>query len=127
MPRSVRAGPQSRLPRSTRVANVWRGGSQKGRIVASSPPFRFDFVDDINGRTYLHEAAISGHVRLVLVCIQNGIDVNRQDVYGRTALHYAAIHGHAQVCQSLLEHASSVSDLNALTPLVYAVARGRVE
>jgi CDK inhibitor PHO81 len=96
-------------------------------LVMSCPPFSFDFVDDINGRTYLHEAAISGRPRLAVICMQNGIEVDRQDAYGRTALHYAAIHGHDQVCECLSEHASSLPDLNAFIPLVYAVSIGHVK
>lgn len=45
-------------------------------------PFDFGFIDDINGRTCLHEAAVSGQERLVEMCISNGVDVSRADLYG---------------------------------------------
>jgi CDK inhibitor PHO81 len=96
-------------------------------LIVSSFQFSFEFVDDINGRTYLHEAAIRGQLRLVSLCLKNGIEINRQDAYGRTALHYAAIHGHAQVCECLVTHASLIPDLNVLTPLHYAISYGHVD
>ena len=48
-------------------------------------PFDFQFIDDINGRTCLHEAAITGERRLVDMCIQKGVQVNHADVYGLLA------------------------------------------
>lgn len=45
-------------------------------------PFDFHFVDDINGRTCLHEAAISGELRLLDLCISKGVQLDRVDVYG---------------------------------------------
>ena len=55
-----------------------------GDLILSSlqTPFDFGFIDDINGRTCLHEAAISGQERLVEMCISNGVDVSRADLYG---------------------------------------------
>lgn len=35
---------------------------------ASIIPFDYEFVDDINGRTCLHEASMSGELRLVNIC-----------------------------------------------------------
>lgn len=56
-------------------------------ILASlAEPFDFNFVDDINGRTCLHEAAIAGEFRLLDMCISKGVVCNRVDVYG-TSLH----------------------------------------
>ncbi|KAG9317170.1 cyclin-dependent protein kinase inhibitor [Chiua virens] len=66
-------------------------------------PFDFGFIDDINGRTCLHEAAAAGYLRLVNLCLEKGSQREKLDVYGRSALHYAAMHGHAAVCKRLLE------------------------
>lgn len=46
----------------------------------------FSFIDDINGRTCLHEAAISGEERLVNMCITKGVEADRADVYGDYSL-----------------------------------------
>ncbi|KAJ2920725.1 hypothetical protein H1R20_g16369, partial [Candolleomyces eurysporus] len=65
-------------------------------LTSLSPPFDYHFVDDINGRTCLHGAAIAGAQRLVDLCLQNGVPIDKPDLYGRTALHYAAMKGHAE-------------------------------
>ena len=98
-------------------------------ILASlSSPFDFRFVDDINGRTCLHEASMAGADRLVDLCIQNNVSVDQSDVYGRTALHYAAMKGHSHVCQRLLDTgaASNILDRDNYSPLVYATLKGDV-
>ena len=52
-------------------------------LSTASIPFDFTFVDDINGRTCLHEASMSGELRLVNICIENKTQINRVDVYGK--------------------------------------------
>lgn len=97
-------------------------------LVSLTSPFDFQFVDDINGRTCLHEAAISGAQRMVVLCIQNNVSVDKSDVYGRTALHYAAMKGHSPVCQQLLDAGASpnILDRDNYSPLVYATLKGDV-
>lgn len=92
-------------------------------------PFDFNFVDDINGRTCLHEAAAAGALRIVNLCLEKGSQKDRLDVYGRSVLHYAAMHGHADVCKRLVEAnvAPHVLDADNCSPLVYATLRGSVE
>ena len=98
-------------------------------LTSASTPFDYHFVDDINGRTCLHEAARVGALRLVNLCLDNGVQQDKVDVYGRSALHYAAMHGHASVLRRLIEFglpADSV-DLDNCTPLIYAILRGSVD
>ncbi|KAG1715967.1 hypothetical protein ID866_1191 [Astraeus odoratus] len=92
-------------------------------------PFDFNFVDDINGRTCLHEAAAAGAVRLVNLCLEKGSQKDGRDVYGRSALHYAAMHGHAEVCKLLIEAnvPPHVLDADNCSPLIYATLRGSAE
>ncbi|KAK7060213.1 phosphate system positive regulatory protein pho81 [Paramarasmius palmivorus] len=94
-----------------------------------SSPFDFKFVDDINSRTCLHEAAIGGALRLVKLCIEHGVQVDKVDAYGRTALHYAAMNGHPEICKVLLEAniPHNGLDIDNYNPLVYATLRGCVE
>ncbi|KAL0070963.1 phosphate system positive regulatory protein pho81 [Marasmius tenuissimus] len=94
-----------------------------------SSPFDFHFTDDINGRTCLHEASISGALRLVRLCLEKGVQVDKVDAYGRTALHYAAMNGHSDICRCLLESNASCNllDVDNYNPLVYATLRGSVE
>lgn len=98
-------------------------------LTSLSSPFDFDYVDDINGRTCLHEAAIAGALRLVKLCINKHVPVDKADAYGRNALHYAAMNGHAMVCKSLLETNVSLNrlDIDNYNPLVYATLRGSVD
>ncbi|KAJ7122752.1 cyclin-dependent protein kinase inhibitor [Mycena epipterygia] len=99
-------------------------------IMASlSAPFDFQFIDDINGRTCLHEAAIAGAPRLAQICIEKGVDVGKIDAYGRTALHYAAMNGHATICQHLLQTDLSpdIHDMDNYNALVYATLKGSVD
>lgn len=94
-----------------------------------STPFDFHFIDDINGRTCLHDAAIAGSWNLIALCIQNGVQINRSDVYGRIALHYACMNGYPQTCEQLLQAGSppDALDRDNYTPLIYATLKGNVD
>ncbi|KAJ6516210.1 cyclin-dependent protein kinase inhibitor [Mycena sanguinolenta] len=99
-------------------------------ILASlSAPFDFQFIDDINGRTCLHETAIAGALRLAQICIEKGINVGKIDTYGRTALHYAAMNGHPDICHLLLQTdlSGDIQDMDNYSALVYATLRGSVD
>lgn len=98
-------------------------------LSSMSSPFDYQFIDDINGRTCLHEASIAGTLRLVNLCIDNGVQIEKVDVYGRSALHYASMNGHADVCRRLLEAGlpPNTLDMDNYSPLVYATLRGSVD
>lgn len=98
-------------------------------LTSVAVPFDFAFIDDINGRTCLHEAAAAGSLRLVNLCLEQGSQKEKLDVYERSALHYAAMHGHADVCKQLLEAGvpPHVLDVDNCSPLVYATLRGFAE
>ncbi|GAA6027089.1 hypothetical protein JCM8097_006102 [Rhodosporidiobolus ruineniae] len=86
----------------------------------------FSFVDDINGRTALHESASAGRLSLVIACLDKGLSVAQADVYGRQPLHYAAMNGHASVCRTLLGASASASipDLDGYSPIIYSITNG---
>ncbi|KPV75877.1 uncharacterized protein RHOBADRAFT_48327 [Rhodotorula graminis WP1] len=86
----------------------------------------FAFVDDINGRTTLHESASAGRLALVVACLEHGLSVAQADVYGRQPLHYAAMNGHAAVCRTLLDAGASPStaDLDGYSPIIYSITNG---
>jgi CDK inhibitor PHO81 len=98
-------------------------------LIIASKSFDLGFLDDINGRTSLHEVALAGEVRLVDLCLTHGIAVNREDVYGRSALHYAVINGHGCVARRLLSANADANllDMDNHTPLIYAVVNGHRE
>jgi CDK inhibitor PHO81 len=100
-------------------------------LILSTPASSFDFlfVDDINGRTCLHQAAIAGVLRLVEICLDKGVPPAKTDAYGRSALHYAAMNGHADVCRLLLgvKVPADVVDMDNFTPLIHATLKGSVD
>ena len=98
-------------------------------ILSNSTAFDYQFVDDINGRTCLHEAAVAGALRLVNLCLSHDVQPDKVDVYGRSAFHYAAMHGHVDVCRRLLQVNVSpyVRDMENYSPLVYATLKGSVD
>ena len=87
----------------------------------------FSFVDDINGRTPLIEAAARGKQDLVALCLERGVHVRHRDVYGREAIHYAAM-GNAQICSYLLEHGADPNplDFDGSSPMTHAIAAGQL-
>lgn len=129
---SLAQAPEARM-HVTRI--LWKAVIDAPREIAdlilasTAGPFDFMFVDDINGRTCLHEAAIVGIIRLVNLCLENGVPPNKVDGYGRSALHYAAMHGHAAVCHRLIEVGlpPDVTDVDSCTPLIYATLKGSVD
>lgn len=134
--RSVAAATETRSPVS-RI--LWRAiledspssptiqgdGTHHGAIPTSL--LDFTFVDDINGRTSLHEAASAGRLYLVKICLEKGVALSQADVYGRHPLHYAAINGHAAVCDLLLASGAdpTIADTDGYSPIIYSVINGR--
>jgi ankyrin repeat protein len=59
---------------------------------------------DINGMMALHRAASRGHVAVVRLLLDQGVDVKAKDIiFDYTALHMAARYGHEAVAQLLVE------------------------
>lgn len=100
-------------------------------LILSTPANSFDFlfVDDINGRTCLHQAAMVGMLRLVDMCLEKSVPPENVDAYGRSALHYATMNGHAAVCRRLLESKvpPGIVDMDNYTPLIHATLKGSVD
>ncbi|SGY75482.1 BQ5605_C005g03428 [Microbotryum silenes-dioicae] len=124
------------LWRATLEAEAGTTESIASESVAGSPhsliPFSlldFAFVDDISGRTTLHETASAGKLELVKACLQNGVSISQADVYGRQALHYAAINGHSAVGHLLLSSGAdaTVLDFDGYSPITYAITNGRTQ
>ncbi|KAF8761619.1 cyclin-dependent protein kinase inhibitor [Rhizoctonia solani] len=91
---------------------LWRAAIEAPRIVSDvivdSPPFDIEAIDDISGRTFLHETALSGQLR---------------------ALHYAALKGHSDVCRALLASGapSDALDMDNFSPIIHATVNGHLE
>lgn len=67
-----------------------------------------DYGDE-NGFTALHEAAQSGHLRVVQLLVEKGFDVNARDTDGDTPALRAATYGHLEVVQYLQQHGAALS------------------
>lgn len=115
------------------VRIIWKAAIEAPQNVAdmivASPAFDIEAVDDISGRTFLHEAALSGQLWLVQLALARGVVSAKLDVYARNALHYAALKGHSDVCRVLLSAGtpSDALDMDNFSPLVHAAVNGHVE
>ncbi|GAA5875364.1 hypothetical protein JCM16303_000599 [Sporobolomyces ruberrimus] len=133
-----RGGSGEQEPKSPVARILWRavleesamqesegtGHTEKTRIPLEL--LDFGFVDDINGRTALHESASAGRHSLVKACLEKGLPASQADVYGRQPLHYAAMNGHASVCRTLLAAgaSSTTSDLDGYSAIIYSITNG---
>jgi CDK inhibitor PHO81 len=108
-------------------------------LACPARPFDFRFIDDVSGRTCLHEAVMANAPRLVDICLREGADRHKLDVYGRSALHYSCLSPSipesaadvtsSRICRTLLEAglAADTVDLDNYSPLLYAVLRGSLD
>ncbi|KAI9304248.1 hypothetical protein BJ944DRAFT_240720 [Cunninghamella echinulata] len=89
----------------------------------------YEYVDDINERSCLHVAAMSGRKELIISCTEHGANVRATDVYGRTALHYATMNGFNDCVSYLLTQGVDIEsrDHDGFSPLIYAIMDGHKE
>jgi len=112
---------------------LWRAALQVPEedldLVLESVNLDFAYIDNINGRSPLHLACISGSTRLVAICAESVPQLlERADAYERRPLHYAAMHGHSDIVSFLLARSiPSATDMDGYTPLMYAITRGHLE
>ena len=88
-------------------------------------------------RTPLHAAATKEHLKMVLLLLERGADVESRCSQRQTALYMASSSGNAAVVQSLIDHGADVNvecddkddDIDDVkwTPLLVASATGRPE
>ncbi|KAG2178749.1 hypothetical protein INT43_001595, partial [Umbelopsis isabellina] len=102
------------------------GSLESANVLIETGLVSFQYVDDINERSCLHEAAMSGQLDLLKLCVDRGASVRNADVYGRTALHYATMSGYDICTDYLLGQGAivNVNDHDGFTPLLYAIING---
>ncbi|KAH8554290.1 hypothetical protein BGW37DRAFT_518024 [Umbelopsis sp. PMI_123] len=99
------------------------GSIESAMVLIETGLVNFQYVDDINERSCLHEAAMSGQLELLKLCVDHGANARTADVYGRTALHYASMNGFNDCTEYLLSQGVkvNVNDHDGFTPLIYAI------
>jgi ankyrin repeat protein len=80
-------------------------------------------VEDEEGKTALHWAAMNGKIDLCNLLLQHDADINAKDNKGWTPLHFAAAEGHHSTASWLCEHGSTLNarTVSGSTPLFFAV------
>ena len=80
-------------------------------------------IEDDEGKTALHWAAMTGKTDLCQLLGSNGANISAVDQKGWTALHFAAAEGHHDTIRWLCEHGSPVDPrtMSGSTPLMFAV------
>ncbi|MDR1590504.1 MAG: ankyrin repeat domain-containing protein [Puniceicoccales bacterium] len=87
-------------------------------------------VQDIDGGTPLHWAAVNGHLKVARFLIEEkGAAIDVQDSMGMRPLHWAALWGRLAVVRFLIANGAAVNALNNIswTPLHYAARIGHLE
>ena len=77
----------------------------------------------------LLEASKKGHVEIVEMLLNNGVDVNAKGNGNDTALYLASKYGHVEIVEMLLENGANVNEKNqdGWTALHQASLRGEIE
>ena len=120
--------------RSKRLMRIlWRAALQVPddmlEVVLANLTLDFRYIDNINGRSPLHQASIVGSLRVVQLCVEQIPQLLEQpDTYDRRPIHYAAMHGHPEIVSFLLDKvAASPTDMDGYTPLMHAITKGHLE
>ncbi|KAI9350350.1 hypothetical protein BDR26DRAFT_852232 [Obelidium mucronatum] len=87
-----------------------------------------NYIDDINNRTCVHEAAISGRLDVLKMSVEvGGGNIESLDVYGRKPLHYAAMYGKLECLAFISSQPTcdiNLLDLDGFTALTYSIIGG---
>jgi len=79
-------------------------------------------IQDIDGRTALHYAAMNGWLDFCRVLVEAGAHTGLQDIHSKTALHFAASSGYSEICTMLVKAGADFNllDSEGCTPLQLA-------
>ncbi|GFQ79999.1 hypothetical protein TNCT_188471 [Trichonephila clavata] len=101
-------------------------GECSEEFVENFNQFRLD-----NGLTFLHVAAINGHMSVVETLVNKGAGINAITTIGdrMSSLHLATKHGHVEIVQFLISKNADINiqSVDGLTPLHIASAEGHTK
>ncbi|TKY86131.1 hypothetical protein EX895_004956 [Sporisorium graminicola] len=87
-------------------------------------------MEDREGETPLHKAAMAGKLSVTSVLLSHGADANAKDTDGWTALHNACSRGYLDLVRLLIDRGSAHVDIQggrgAWTPLMNAASKGHL-
>ncbi|ODV82874.1 hypothetical protein CANARDRAFT_204317, partial [[Candida] arabinofermentans NRRL YB-2248] len=98
-----------------------------------------NFVDDLNGRTCLHEASCckTGRNSILKLCLEYNLDIIAKDISGKTCLHYITEQGRDDLLLIVLQNISKVvyedihildlMDNESISPLLMAIIHNHVK
>ncbi|KAF2769666.1 ankyrin repeat protein nuc-2 [Teratosphaeria nubilosa] len=98
------------------------------QILYATGAVDFNYCDEINERSCMHEAAVSGKISILRAGLSNGANIRAQDAYRRMPLHYACMHGHVEGIQVLAAAAPDTldaKDVDGFTPLIHGIVRAQ--
>jgi uncharacterized protein len=95
------------------------------------------FKADVNQQTKnknpsssLHACTQEGHLDVVKILVENGVDVNRLGIANQSAIRVATRNGHLEIIKYLIVHGANFDDKSAddrATPLESAAGKGHLE
>lgn len=87
-------------------------------------------MEDREGETPLHKAAMAGKLSVTAVLLSHGADANAKDTDGWTALHNACSRGYLDLVRLLIDRGGAQIDIQggrgAWTPLMNAASKGHL-
>lgn len=88
----------------------------------------FNFADQINERSCVHQAAVVGKLEVLSIALEKGASIRASDVYGRIPLHYACMNGKVEAIKLLAAAAPdtvNIKDLDNFSPLVHGIVHSQ--
>lgn len=94
---------------------------EMGADMLNTDKYRKEYTDD-----YIFKASENGHLDIVDLCINKGVDINKTSNSGYTALHSAALYNRIEVVKFLVSNKANVNlrENGGQTPISIAANKG---
>ena len=129
-----RAVVEGRTPVNILASSRWHDEENEAFFTEMAKIFSKESMEQTNnrGEAAVHLAAENGHIGMLKVMIEKGVDVNLTEdapaEAGITPLHIACIEGHADVVKLLMDAGAddTMKNLNGETPAHFAVMKKKI-